>query len=278
MTVKARLRQLAQETERIVAAGGYTLPDGRRVALARAIAEARAGTLMYGPGPVPALPAGDRGAPAAVEVSGESTLAAARRLLRAGRQRVTVLNFASARNPGGGFLNGAQAQEEALCRASALHSCLLQVPQYYQAHRADGSPFYSNRVIHSPGVPVFRDDAGQLLAEPFRVDVLTAAAPNAAVVARAAPEQRRNIPAVLRARAARVLQTAAVTGARRLVLGAWGCGVLRNDPAEVARTFTEQLSEDGPFARHFDTVAFAVLDTRPGAPVRSAFAAALGGA
>jgi uncharacterized protein (TIGR02452 family) len=91
------------------------------------------------------------------EVTGESSLEAARRLTGP----VAVLNFASARNPGGGFLNGAQAQEEALCRASALYTCLLQARGFYDHHRAHRDPFYTDRVIHSPAVPVFRDDKGR---------------------------------------------------------------------------------------------------------------------
>src|SRR4051794_4810089 len=111
--MSARLRGIARETERIVAAGAYRTPGGREVPLATAIEAARAGTRLYGPGPVP-VPSPAPEAETLIEVTGESSLEAARRLAAA---PVAVLNFASARNPGGGYLNGAQAQEEALCRA-----------------------------------------------------------------------------------------------------------------------------------------------------------------
>src|SRR5688500_2570515 len=59
------------------------------------------------------------------EVNNETTLDAARRLVAAGEKDVMCLNFASAKNPGGGFLGGALAQEECIARASALYPCLL---------------------------------------------------------------------------------------------------------------------------------------------------------
>ncbi|MBY0487254.1 MAG: TIGR02452 family protein, partial [Flavobacteriaceae bacterium] len=40
--------------------------------------------------------------------------------------KVGVLNFASAKNPGGGFLGGASAQEESLARSSSLYSSLIK--------------------------------------------------------------------------------------------------------------------------------------------------------
>ncbi|AYC36933.1 TIGR02452 family protein [Streptomyces griseorubiginosus] len=322
--MSARLRGIAQETERIVAAGRYRAPDGREVLLAADIETARAGTRMYGPGPVevPAFtPAAGFGptagcAPADTffEVTGESSLEAARRLgeggLKAGwllgdasayrpadplaggsgagladplargsgataadppAGRVAVLNFASARNPGGGFLNGAQAQEEALCRASALYTCLLRAREFYDHHRAHRDPFYTDRVIHSPAVPVFRDDRGRLLDSAHLVGFLTAAAPNAGVVRRTAPERVAELPRALAVRAEQVLSVAVAEGYRRLVLGAWGCGVFQNDPAQVAGTFRTLLAPGGQFAGAFEHVVFGVLDRTPGAVVREAF-------
>ncbi|TDT42604.1 uncharacterized protein (TIGR02452 family) [Streptomyces sp. BK208] len=263
--MSARLRGIAQQTEQIVAAGSYRTSGGREVSVAAAVEAARDGTRMYGPGPVePPVATPVR---TVLEVTGESSLEAARRL----GGEVAVLNFASARNPGGGYLNGAQAQEEALCRASALYTCLLRAPEFYDHHRAHRDPFYTDRVIHSPGVPVFRDDRGRLLDQPFSAGFLTAAAPNAGVVLRTAPERAAELPAALAARAERVLETAAAHGYRRLVLGAWGCGVFRNDPAQVAGAFRTLLGPGGRFAGTFEQVAFGILDRTPGSAVRAAF-------
>ncbi|WP_316768647.1 TIGR02452 family protein [Streptomyces sasae] len=265
--MSARLRGIAQQTEQIVAAGGYRAPDGREIHLAADIAAAQDATRMYGPQPVPVAP--DADLDTVFEVTGESSLEAARRLAGA---PVAVLNFASARNPGGGYLNGAQAQEEALCRASALYACQLRARVFYDHHRAHRDPFYSDRVIHSPAVPVFRDDRGGLLAEPYLAGFLTAAAPNAGVIRRTAPERVAELPAALAVRAERVLEVAAAQGYRRLVLGAWGCGVFQNDPAQVAGAFRGLLGPSGRFGRTFEHVVFGVLDRTPGSVVRAAFA------
>ncbi|WP_053691620.1 TIGR02452 family protein [Streptomyces sp. WM6372] len=277
--MSSRLREIARENATIVAAGRYRTRSGRQVSLAAALAESRAGTRIYGPNQlVPDEKWPGRRYETAVEVTGESSTVAARRLAEDGPgpvsgASVAVLNFASARNPGGGYVRGAKAQEEALCRASALYETLLEAPEYYEVHRAGRSTFYTDRVIHSPGVPVFRDDRGELLDTPFRAGFLTSPAPNAGTIRRQEPERVAEIPAALARRAERVLETAALHGYPRLVLGAWGCGVFRNDPAQVAEAFRALLA--GRFAGVFERVVFAVLDRDPGP--REAFERAFAG-
>lgn len=274
--MSARLRNIARENEQIVAEGGYRGPGGQWVDLAPAVAAAAEGTRLFGPDPVP-VPAVAAGPGARCTVTPEDSVAAARRLTAADGAAVAVLNFASARNPGGGYLNGAQAQEEALCRAAALYTCLLRAPGYYEHHRTHRDAFYSDRVIHSPAVPVFRDGRGGLLDVPWTAGFLTSPAPNAGVIARTTPERTADVGPALDARAERVLEVAVAQGYRRLVLGAWGCGVFQNDPARVAAAFAVLLRPGGRFAAAVDEVVFAVLDRRPDSPVRAAFAAAFPG-
>lgn len=275
--MSARLRGIAQQTEEIVAAGRYVAPGGREVVIADAVDAARSGTRMFGPaalGVTPVTP--PEPVSTVVEVTGESSLEAARRLTAAEGGPVAALNFSSARNPGGGYLNGAQAQEEALCRASALYTCVRSAREFYDHHRAHRDPFYTDRVIHSPAVPVFRDDRGRLLDEAYTVGFLTSAAPNAGVVLRQAPERAADLPSALARRAERVLETAVAHGYRRLVLGAWGCGVFQNDPAHVADAFRVPLDEGGRFHGHFEHIVFGVLDRTRGAVTRAAFERAFG--
>ncbi|MDT3440130.1 MULTISPECIES: TIGR02452 family protein [unclassified Pseudofrankia] len=271
--MSSRLRAAATETVGIVRAGWYLAPDGRRVEVGELVRRAVAETTMYGSEPLGVdVPAAAPAGPVAIEVTGESSLAAARRLWGQVPEPVAVLNFASARRPGGGFLGGAKAQEEDLCRCSALHACLTAVPEFYEAHRARRTALYSDRVIHAPAVPVFRDDSLQLLAEPVLVGFLTAAAPNAGVIVANEPDEAHLIPLALRARSRQVLAVAVRHGYRRLVLGAWGCGVFRNDPAVVAAAFREHLAPGSEFADRFAHVVFAVLDRDPSSPTRRAFA------
>lgn len=267
--VRERFRAVAHETMAIIEAGGYQGPSGREVRLAESVAAAVAGTRLYVPGQQVATPVPGDGPAPSVEVSNETSLAAARRL----GDGVACLVFASARSPGGGFLNGAQAQEECIARASALYHCQTSpgAREFYDYHHRQPDLRYSDRVIYSPGVPVFRDDDEALLDHPHLVSFLTVAAPNLGAILASQPASAPSVPAVLAARARRMLAVAAAHGHRRLVLGAWGCGVFRNDPATVAAVFADQLSA----ARgQFDHVAFAVLDHQRGTPSLSAFATA----
>jgi uncharacterized protein (TIGR02452 family) len=204
-------------------------------------------------------------------VTNETALQGLERVARADQNDWLCLNFASAKNPGGGFLGGAQAQEESLARSSGLYSSLLLEPEFYAFHRQNWDLLYSDRMIYSPHVPVFKNDAGDML-EPYRVAFITCAAPNAGAIATNQPNSLPRIPAVLERRAELVLQLAALRGHTRLVLGAWGCGVFRNDPQLVARVFKAWL--ETKFAGVFEHVIFAVFDRSKDRAVYSAFAEA----
>lgn len=123
----------------------------------------------------------------------------------------------------------ARAQEESLARSSGLYRCLLQAPEFYAFHRSQRDLRYSDRVIFSPSVPVFRDDDGELLAQPYLVSFLTAAAPNAGALG-PGHAHAPTLPGVLSARAAKVLAVFWASGLRRLVLGAWAAGCSATRP------------------------------------------------
>jgi uncharacterized protein (TIGR02452 family) len=245
--MREKLRTVAGETVAICDRGWYETAAGRTE-----ITVEPDRTRLYRPEEPLDLPEQRTTLPE-IDVTNESTLQAARR-----RPNSAALVFASARNPGGGFLNGAQAQEESIARSSALYPYQLKAGDFYAHHRANDDLTYSDRVIYSPDVPVFRDDRGALLPQPYTVAFLTAAAPNRGAVERNQPERAQHIPAILRRRAARVLQVAAAHGHQRLILGAWGCGVFANDPIAVSRAFRAAIDEN----RFFEHVVFAVLGTQ----------------
>ena len=98
--------------------------------------------------------------------------------------KLGILNFASAHSPGGGFINGAQAQEESLARSSTLYPSLMTNTgqQFYALHKGDPKGgYYTHAMIYSPGVVFFRDDDGSW-TEPLEADVLVSAAVNAGAV------------------------------------------------------------------------------------------------
>lgn len=163
-----------------------------------------------------------------IEVVNQKTLGAARRLsCGESRRSILCLSFASAKNPGGGFLGGSEAQEESLARSSGLYACISQMTEMYEANRACGTSLYTDNMIYSPGVPVFRDERGELLDSPHLVSIITAPAPNAGAVLVNEPHYIDKIEGTLLGRAEKVLSVAAIHGERNLILGAWGCGVFR---------------------------------------------------
>jgi uncharacterized protein (TIGR02452 family) len=261
-------KAIAMGTVAALEEGRYRAPDGSLVDISMLLSTCINGTEPYDPDQlvhireqVLARP-NEVGVPTTtLEVVNETTLRGCARLVAERRYaRIGVLNFASARHPGGGFLGGARAQEESLARSSGLYFSLNQCPEHYTFHRAERTCLYSDRMIYSPACPVVRDDAGNWLPEPYVVDFITSPAPNAGAVRQNEPANCEYIESVLRERAGKILALAAYKQCDTLVLGAWGCGVFKNDPRTVAKIFFEYLSLKGLYAGYFRRVVFSVYD------------------
>lgn len=155
--------------------------------------------------------------------------------------KTCVLNFASFKNPGGGFLRGAVAQEEYLCQNSTLYNVLSKFPAYYEKNRVN-----TNDALYSPGIV--------MLPSETKVDVLSCAAPN---IRASRMIDSKKIQAVM-SRIKFVLDILEKEECNTVILGAFGCGVFGNDPRFVARTFCSQ----GVLCRGFKKVIFAIPNSK----------------
>lgn len=199
-----------------------------------------------------------------IEVVNKTTVQTARMLLERGHENIAALNFAAARNVGGGFLTGAKAQEEDLCRQSALYPCLKNKPQFYNRNIL-ADHFYLDDIIYSPQVPFFKDDEGKFLEEPFPLSIITCPAPNMIGQDIRASEQK--LKEIFERRIIQILKVAEFHEHRSLILGAWGCGAFCNDPEMVANAFKFAINK----VPAFDYIVFAVYDTRDNQPVFNTF-------
>jgi uncharacterized protein (TIGR02452 family) len=188
-----------------------------------------------------------------LQIANETTLGASRRLVESGH-RPLALNFANGIHPGGGFLGGARAQEEVLCRSSALYRTLVN-DRMYEEHAKRRRPDSTDWAIYSPDVPVFRNDDGTELNQPWLLSFITCAAPVAIKIGQ--PEAGD----LLQKRIHRVLAIAQAFGYSTLVLGAWGCGAFGNDPHRTAVDFREALENE--FRGAFSDIVFAITDWSP---------------
>ncbi len=243
--------------------GYYLNASGQTVELHELLEEARTSVRSLGPeDPLPGF-VRPRHAQTSVQVCNETTLGASRRWVNEGR-RPLALNFANGQEPGGGLFHGALAQEEALCRSSALYLTLAEDPMY-EAHQ--DRPESSDWAILSPQVPVFRDDKGNPLDPPWQLCFLTCAAPFVPNVGQPTSGD------LLQKRIHRVLAIAQAFGYDDLVLGAWGCGAFENDPHRTAADFRQALETD--FRGAFANIVFAIADWSPErrflAPFRDVF-------
>lgn len=256
MNTRTKNVSIAKETIQITKDKKYTSPSGNVIDISSEIDASIDGTFYYEGDVLIGMPAAQAPIHGVIEVVNETTAQAAVRLQAAGKNNLVALNFASARNQGGGFLAGAVAQEEDLCRASGLYSCLKRKPMFYNANIMCDDALYTHGIIYSPNVPFFRDEYNQFLEKPFLLSIITAPAPNLSGMREEG--NKALVKGLLRERAIRILQAANANGHKNIILGAWGCGAFGNDPKIVSEAFMLALTK----VPYFEHVTFAVYDTR----------------
>lgn len=205
-------------------------------------------------------------------VSKEKTVEAARKYAKPDK-KVCILNFASSVSPGGGVVNGSQAQEESICRVSTLYFALSDkntAGKFYDKHwelihQGQFNRRNTDDIIYTPGITVVRDDSNDEVELPenewYQIDVITCAAPDI----RSVGDETEYNPGeneLYREFVKRwkcILSAGAKHKADVLILGAFGCGVFANPPKLVAEAFREAVKG---FENYFETIEFAIYSPR----------------
>ena len=170
--------------------------------------------------------------------------------------KVSVLNMASDKGPGGGCRSGALAQEETLCYRSTL---------YHTIDKPDCYPLPPLSGMYSPGVVVYRQEIKDGFApyddpnEWFVLSVVTLAGLRK-------PEldhtgnfyATQSLQRLMENKIRQMLRIFVLHGQEHIILGALGCGAFGNPPGIVARTFLNVLKES-EFQGVFRSIVFAVM-------------------
>lgn len=209
---------------------------------------------------------------ASIDVYSGTTFDVAKRYRSLGK--IAVLNFANPEHPGGGVQLGAMAQEECLCRSSNLFACIADhnvFDEYYGYHRNVRSHFYTDRLIYTKDVTIFKDDSfvPKMLPEDdwFEVDVITCAAP---YLAKRKHTNGAVLLALFKSRVKNIFEAARDNNVDYLILGAFGCGAFKNPPLIVAEAFLQTIQEQN-YLKDFKQIVFAIKPTEENCPNLSTF-------
>ncbi|CAF3924311.1 unnamed protein product, partial [Rotaria sp. Silwood1] len=192
--------------------------------------------------------------------------------------RPVLLNMANAEMPGGGYRQGAGAQEETLFRRSDYYLSLdaeldtmKQAERYRCTANCEQKPLNAHEklypmeefgAIYTSGITVFRDteDKGYAYLEQPVCNVCAIA-----LAAYKQPDLKRDDNTLLtnknavgtRKKIENLFAIAHKHGHDCLILSALGCGAFKNPPLHVAAIFKSVIEQ---YAGYFKTICFAIID------------------
>ena len=165
--------------------------------------------------------------------------------------KICILNFADAYKPGGGYLNGRNSQEETICRQTLLYPTIKN-SSMYTLNSKDKKPENSDIMQYSQDVYVIRDDDYELIDEPFLINVISSSAVD---------NHEEYVPEaneIMEERIRKIIRLAAFKQNDVLILGAFGCGVFKNDTYQICQIFKKILIEEG-MKDYFKNVIFPII-------------------
>ena len=176
-----------------------------------------------------------------------------------GYNRLCVLNMASAKKPGGGVERGEPTQEECLFRCSNLAGQISE--ELY--------PLGDNELILTQSSWFFKDgdykDIGHLI--PANVVTIPAINLNANSYfdkeknewVDGLVEKPHDYDLLLKRKIRAMLSVGISSMSNIMILGAWGCGVFKNHPTDIAYAFRDILVEEH-FGSKFDKIVFPIIN------------------
>lgn len=179
-----------------------------------------------------------------VYVINKDTVTVSTQLSKIGK--TCLLNMASNKRPGGGVENGAIAQEECLFRCSNLSQTLS----------SDFYPILFNRCLYTKEAVFFKDFKYEYMS-PIKVDVITIPAIN--LNSNLIKSTDDTYESITKSKIRLMLSLAIKNDIKNIVLGAWGCGVFKNDPNTISTLFHEVLIDEN-YHRSFENVVFAIIN------------------
>lgn len=158
-------------------------------------------------------------------------------------EKLLLLNMANANTIGGGWLTGAEAQEEYLFRRTDLH--LTLVDRLY--------PMKSHEVIYSPVVRMLYDAEYNPIEPEHYVSVVSVAAACRPYLVNG--HLHNYVMEQTRTKVRLIFHLAAMNRHDCLILGALGCGAFCNPPDDMANIFADMCAE---YAGYFKKIVFAI--------------------
>eukprot|EP00933_Yihiella_yeosuensis_P041536 TRINITY_DN35920_c0_g1_i1.p1 TRINITY_DN35920_c0_g1~~TRINITY_DN35920_c0_g1_i1.p1 ORF type:complete len:560 (-),score=76.52 TRINITY_DN35920_c0_g1_i1:173-1801(-) len=150
---------------------------------------------------------------------------------------VAVLNMANSHCPGGGYTEGAGAQEENLHRRT-------DAERFLKCQRSQFYPIATDSCLISHAVTAFRGserDGYPFLERPFKFTMLSCAAVAGARLTRDREYASKASLEQMKAKIAAIVQAAEKAGCDCGVFSAFGCGAFGNPPEIVAELFRAEI-------------------------------------